>query len=241
VIELRDVCCSYDGAPALSHVDLLVRQGEAVAFIGPIGSGKSTLLKLVNGIVLPDTGRYFLAGEEITRARLKEGGAARRMHRRIGFLFQNVDAQLFCPEVYDEVAFGPRQLGLDEADVDERVRDCLQLLDVGHLVHRAPHHLSEGEKRSVALAAVLALNPEILALDEPMNGLDPRTKRLMREVILSLHSAGKTILCSTHDFAYVEDLFARAVVISRDHSIARDGEYRAVLADHAFLADQNIV
>jgi cobalt/nickel transport system ATP-binding protein len=93
----------------------------------------------------------------------------------------------------------------------------------------------------VALASVLALNPEVLTLDEPMNGLDPRTKRLMREVILSLNAAGKTILCSTHDFAYVEDLFARAVVISRDHSIARDGEYRAILADRAFLADLNIV
>lgn len=241
MIELRDISFSYDGVPALSHVDLRVRQGEAIAFIGPIGSGKSTLLKLVNGIVLPDSGRYFLAGEEITRQRLKEGSFARRMHQRIGFLFQNVDAQLFCPVVYDEVAFGPRQLGLDEAGVDERVRDCLQLLGIDHLARRAPHHLSEGEKRSVALASVLALNPEVLALDEPMNGLDPRTKRLMREVILSLNAAGKTILCSTHDFAYVEDLFARAVVISQDHSIARDGEYRSILADRVFLADLNIV
>ena len=241
MIELRDISFAYDGVPALSHVDLRIRRGEAVAFIGPIGSGKSTLLKLVNGIVLPDSGSYFLAGEEITRKRLKEGGFSRRMHQRIGFLFQNVDAQLFCPVVYDEVAFGPRQLGLDDAGVDERVKDCLRLLGIDHLARRAPHHLSEGEKRSVALASVLAMNPEVLTLDEPMNGLDPRTKRLMREVILSLNAAGKTILCSTHDFAYVEDLFARAVVISRDHSIARDGDYRAILGDRAFLADLNIV
>ena len=241
MIELRDVSFAYDGVPALSHVDMRIRRGEAVAFIGPIGSGKSTLLKLVNGIVLPDTGSYFLAGEEITRKRLKESGFSRRMQQRIGFLFQNVDAQLFCPVVYDEVAFGPRQLGLDDAAVDERVKDCLRLLGIDHLARRAPHHLSEGEKRSVALASVLALNPEVLTLDEPMNGLDPRTKRLMREVILSLSAAGKTILCSTHDFAYVEDLFSRAVVISRDHAVARDGEYRSILGDRAFLSDLNIV
>lgn len=241
MIELHDVCFSYAGVPALSHVDLSVGRGEAVAFIGPIGSGKSTLLRLINGIVLPDSGRYVLEGEEITRARLKDGLFARRLHQTIGFLFQNVDAQLFCPEVYDEVAFGPRQLGLDDAAVDGRVRDCLELLGITDLAHRAPHHLSEGEKRCVALASVLSLNPEVLALDEPMNGLDPRTKRRMREVILSLNSAGKTILCSTHDFAYVEDLFERAVVISRDHSVVRDGDYRAVLADRDFLVDSNIV
>jgi cobalt/nickel transport system ATP-binding protein len=212
-----------------------------VAFIGPNGSGKSTLLKLINGIVLPDSGSYLFSGEPVTRARLADGSFSRSLHRRIGLLFQNVDAQLFCPAVFDEVAFGPRQLGLDEAGVDGRVRDCLQLLGIEHLARRAPYHLSEGEKRSVALASVLALNPDVLALDEPMNGLDPRSKRFLREVIASLNAAGKTILCSTHDFAYVEDLFTRAVVISRDHAVARDDSYAAVLADRAFLADQDIV
>ncbi len=241
MIELQDVSFSYDGVAALSHIDLCIRRGESVAFIGPIGSGKSTLLKLVNGIVLPDSGRYLLEGEEVNRKRLREEGFARRMHQRIGFLFQNAEAQLFCPEVHDEVAFGPMQLDLDEAGVGQRVTDCLQLLGITHLERRAPHHLSEGEKRCVALASVLALNPQVLALDEPMNGLDPRRKRLMKEVILSLVEAGKTILCSTHDFAYVEGLFSRAVVISGDHSVARDDEYAAVLADRAFLEDLNIV
>jgi cobalt/nickel transport system ATP-binding protein len=241
VIELQDVCVSYEGFEALSHVDLGVRPAEAVAFIGPIGSGKSTLLKLLNGIVLPDRGCYRFDGEMVTARRLREPGFSKGLHRRIGLLFQNPDTQLFCPEVHDEVAFGPRQLGLEEAAVEERVRDCLRLLGVEHLARRAPHNLSEGEKRSVALASVLALNPEVLALDEPMNGLDPRTKRRMREVIHSLSAAGKTILCSTHDFAYVDGLFARAVVISRDHRIVRDGEYGAVMADRAFLEAQNIV
>jgi cobalt/nickel transport system ATP-binding protein len=241
VIELQDVSFSYDGVPALSHVDLRIQPGESVAFIGPIGSGKSTLLKLLNGIVLADHGRYLLAGEEVTRGRLREESFSRRLHQRIGFLFQNADAQLFCPEVRDEVAFGPRQLGLEESEVAVRVEDCLRLLSVAHLARRAPHHLSEGEKRCVALASVLALNPQVIALDEPMNGLDPRTKRLIREVIASLAAAGKTILCSTHDFAYVDGLFSRAVVIARDHSVVRDDGYGAVLTDRAFLEELNIV
>jgi len=241
MIELCDVSYSYDGIPALSHVTLRVQQGESVAFIGPNGSGKSTLLKLINGIVLPAGGSYFFEGEDITRARLQDTRFAKRMHQRIGLLFQNVDAQLFCTAVYDEVAFGPRQMGFDQDAVDARVRDCLQLLSIEHLACRAPYHLSEGEKRKVALASVLALNPEVLALDEPMNGLDPKTKRFIREVTLSLIAAGKTILCSTHDFTYVDGLFARAVVISEQHCIVRDDDYRAVLDEPAFLASLNII
>ncbi len=241
MIELCDVSCSYDGIPALSHVTLRVERGESVAFIGPNGSGKSTLLKLLNGILRPTAGTYVFDGDEITPARLQEQRFAKRMHQRIGLLFQNVDAQLFCPAVYDEVAFGPRQMDFDRDTVDARVQDCLQLLGILHLAGRAPHHLSEGEKRRVALAAVLALNPEVLALDEPMNGLDPKTKRFIREVILSLARAGKTILCSTHDFTYVEGVFSRAVVLSGDHTIVRDGDYGATLGEPAFLASHNIL
>ncbi len=241
MIELRDVSCSYDGITALSRISLRVLPGESVAFIGPNGSGKSTLLKLLNGVVLPEAGTYLFDGEEITPARLRDARFAKKMHQRIGLLFQNVDAQLFCPTVYDEIAFGPRQMGFDGDVVDARVRDCLELLGITHLGARAPYTLSEGEKRRVALAAVLALNPEVLALDEPMNGLDPKTKRFIREVIRSLSGAGKTILCSTHDFSYVEGLFARAVVISVDHSIVRDGDYTATLGETDFLARHNIL
>ncbi len=241
MIELRDVSFSYDGITALSHITLRVLPGESVAFIGPNGSGKSTLLKLLNGVVPPAAGAYLFDGEEITPARLRDARFAKRMHQRIGLLFQNVDAQLFCPTVYDEIAFGPRQMGFDRDVVDARVRDCLELLGIARLGDRAPHTLSEGEKRRVAFAAVLALNPEVLALDEPMNGLDPKTKRFIREVVLSLSGAGKTILCSTHDFTYVEGLFARAVVISGDHSIVRDGDYAAILGDTGFLASHNIL
>jgi len=241
MIDLRGVSCSYDGIEALSGINLRVRRGESVAVIGPNGSGKSTLLKLINGIILPDTGSYTFDGDEITGRRLRDATFAKRFHQRVGFLFQNADAQLFCSVVHDEIAFGPRQMGLDEAIVEVRVLDCLKLLQIEHLRLRAPYRLSEGEKRKVAIASILSLNPDVLVLDEPMNGLDPKTKRFIREVMLSFIAAGKTLLCSTQDFTYVEGLFVRGVVISADHVVVRDDEYQSILADHEFLGHCNIV
>ena len=241
MITLDGVSCSYGEGDVLAQVDLAIARGEAVAIIGPNGCGKSTLLKLLNGIVLPREGRYRFDGEEISARSLKDPRFAKRFHQRIGFLFQNSDAQLFCPAVQDEVAFGPRQMGLGEEEVSRRVEDCLQLLGIGKLRSRVPYHLSEGEKRKVALAAVLALNPEVLVLDEPMNGLDPRMKHFLREIIQSLNQSAKTILCSTHDFKYIDGLFRTALVLGEDHRVARIGPYHDIINDKVFLRAQNIL
>ncbi len=241
MIRLAGVCFSYDGCEALGGVDLAIAEGESVAFMGPNGSGKSTLFKLINGIVFPARGSYRFFGEEITEERLKDRAFSKRFHQRIGFLFQNPDAQLFCPSVREEIAFGPRQMGLSEAETEERVRDCMELLQIDSLASRPPHYLSDGEKRKVALASVLALNPEVLVLDEPMNGLDPRTKSFLRGLIASLHRAGKTILCATHDFVYVEGLFQRAAVFSGEHRVVRTGGFEEIASDTAFLKANNIV
>jgi cobalt/nickel transport system ATP-binding protein len=241
MIELRDVSFSYAEAPALSHVELAVARGEALALIGPNGSGKSTLLKLLNGLVFPESGSYLFDGEEVSAARLKDPRRARSFHQRVGFLFQNSEAQLFCTSVYDEVAFGPRQMGLGDEEIEGRVGDCLELLGIGALRGRVPYHLSGGEKRKVALASVLALNPEVLVLDEPMNGLDPRTKRFLRDFLVSMRDAGKTIICATHDFEYVEGLFGKAAVFSSGHELCRSGDYAEIIGDRDFLARQNIV
>lgn len=241
MIELAGVSCSYGEGDVLSCVDASIPRGEAMAIIGPNGCGKSTLLKLLNGLVLPRQGTYRFDGEEISAARLKDPRFAKRFHQRVGFLFQNPDAQLFCPAVQDEIAFGPRQMGLGEEEVARRVEDCLQLLGIGKLRSRVPYHLSEGEKRKVALASVLALNPEVLVLDEPMNGLDPRMKRFLRGILLSLNEAGKTILCSTHDFHYIDGVFRTALVIGEEHRVVRTGPYQEVIGDEAFLRAQNIL
>jgi cobalt/nickel transport system ATP-binding protein len=159
----------------------------------------------------------------------------------VGFLFQDSDAMLFCPSVFDEIAFGPRQMGLPESAVEERSRDLMGLLGVEALEARSPYLLSGGEKRKVALAAVLSLNPEVICLDEPTASLDPKSKRQFRGILQSLNASGKTLVCATHDFDYVDGLFSRAVVFSESHGVARDGPYREVASDRRFLEESNII
>ncbi len=241
MIQLSGISCSYDGSEALRDIDLRIDHGDSVALIGPNGSGKSTLLKLINGIVLPDSGSYVFDGDEVTAAYLKDQARAKRFHKRIGFLFQDPNTQLFCASVREEIAFGPRQMGLAEEEVEVRVKDCMGLLGIESLAQRAPWHLSEGEKRKVAFATILALNPDVLALDEPMNGLDPRTQRFLRHLVMSLNAAGKTLLCATHDFHSIEGVFRRAIVVSEDHRVARSGPSEEVLSDQELLRAHNLV
>jgi len=241
MIELTDVSCSYGDGEALSNITFYVHPGESVAIIGPNGCGKSTLLKFLNGLVPARKGTYRFHDDTIDAARLKDKAFAKRFHQRIGLLFQNADTQLFCPVVHEEIAFGPQQMGLDPAEVASRVEDCLRLLGIEKLRDRVPYHLSEGEKRKVALASVLAVNPEVLVLDEPMNGLDPRMKAFLKDLIARLNAAGKTILCSTHDFEYVDGIFRKAVVLGEDHRIARIGPYQGIIQDKDFLRSLNIL
>jgi len=241
VIRLQDVCCTYGDGDVLSHLDLEIHTGAAVAFIGPNGCGKSTLMKLLAGVLFARVGCYHFDGEPITARRLEDQAFAKRFHQRVGLLFQASDAQLFCPSVGEEVAFGPRQMALSEEEVRRRTDDSLRLLGMGTLGDRVPYHLSGGEKRRVALASVLALNPDVLLLDEPMNGLDPRMKEFLRRLLLDLNGTGKTIICSTHDLRYVDGVFDTAVVLSEDHRIARIGPYGEVVADEAFLREMNVV
>jgi cobalt/nickel transport system ATP-binding protein len=241
MIELRGVSFSYPESPVLRDIDLRIGSGEALALIGPNGSGKSSLLKLLCGLLPSFSGSYRFDGEAVTAASLADERFAKSFHRRLGFLFQDSDVQLFCPSVYDEIAFGPRQMGLPEGEVARRVGDLLGLFGLERYESRVPYHLSGGEKRKVALASVLALNPEALCLDEPMGGLDPRTKRALGGLVASLNSAGKTLICATHDFEYVGGLFRRAVVLSPEGRVVRDGPYAEVVADRDFLASMNIV
>jgi cobalt/nickel transport system ATP-binding protein len=241
VIELDEVAYSYGGVPALEGVSLAIARGESVALLGPNGSGKSTLLKLLNGLVFPSRGSFRFDGAEVTRPYMADERAAKALHRRIGFLFQDSDAMLFCPTVYDEIAFGPRQTGLPESEVEERARGLMGLLGIESLEARSPYLLSGGEKRKVALAAVLSLNPEVICLDEPTASLDPKSKRLFLRILKSLNASGKTLVCATHDFDYVDGLFSRAAVFSEAHELVRDGPYREIAADRRFLEESNIV
>lgn len=241
MIDITNASYSYSGANALKDINLHIKKGEAVALLGANGSGKSTLLKLINGIISPDSGVYRFNNEEITSKKLQDTKFSKLFHQKIGFVFQNSDAQLFCTDVYDEVAFGPRQMGMDESAVNKRVNDCLELLNIIDFKHRQPYHLSGGEKRKVAIACVLALNPEVLVLDEPMNGLDPRAQRWLVNFLVELNKAGKTLIISTHNLELVQEISKRAVLFGEDHCIAADMPTDKLLTEIELLKKVNLI
>jgi cobalt/nickel transport system ATP-binding protein len=241
MIELKNVSYSYEGHQALRDISLKIEKGESVSLLGANGSGKSTLLKLLAGLMVPDTGRYTFDGDEISEKRLKDATIAKSFRRKLGFVFQNSDTQLFCADVYDEIAFGPRQMGLDEAAVEKRVGDCLSLLKLQDFRNRQPYHLSGGEKKKVAIACVLSLNPDVLLLDEPMNGLDPRTERWLVSFLRDLNNAGKTLVISTHNLELVQELSHRAVLFGEDHTIAADLDTAQLMDDIDLLKRVNLV
>lgn len=241
MIEIIDVHYSYSGVTALSNINLNIEKGDAVALMGSNGSGKSTLLKLINGIIFPDRGIYRFNNEEITQKRLQDSQFAKRFHKRIGFVFQNSDTQLFCADVYDEIAFGPRQMGMDETETDQRVSDCLDLLNIQELKNRSPYHLSGGEKRKVAIACMLSLNPEVLVLDEPLNGLDPKTQRWLVEFLVQINKTGKTLITSTHNLELVHEISSRSVLFDEKHTIVADMPTEKLLEDIDLLKKVNLV
>ncbi len=227
--------------PALDGVSLRVRRGERVGLIGANGCGKSTLLKLLDGLLFAETGTYVAFGEAITEEALEDEQGNAGFRSRIGFVFQNSDAQVFSASVRDEVAFGPLNMGLPADEVERRIEDTLGMLGIGALADRAPHQLSGGEKKRVAIASVLVMNPEVLLFDEPTAALDPRTQQWLRELIGDLHQAGKTIVIATHDLEHLPGLADRCMVFSEQHRVVADDTTDAVLADRALLRDVNLV
>ena len=198
----HDLHYAYLGRfPALDGVSLAVERGEKVALLGANGCGKSTLLKVLDGLLFPDAGTFEAFGETITEDGLEDEQFSRGFRSRVGFIFQNSDAQVFSPTVREEIAFGPLNMGLAQDEVRQRVDDTLAMLDIADLADRAPYQLSGGQKKRVAIASVLVMNPEVLLFDEPTAALDPRTQQWLIELIVELNGAGKTIVLATHDLA----------------------------------------
>jgi len=242
VFRLTDVRYSYlKKFPALNGIDLEIHAGESLVFLGSNGCGKSTMLKILNGLIFPASGEIRAFGEILDEVRLEKSDFRRLFRSRVGFVFQHSDIQLFCPTVFEELAFGPLQLGMSEADARERVKELLAMLGIKHLADRSPLHLSGGEKKRVAIASVLAMNPEVLLLDEPTNGLDPRTQRWLVDLVTELTRAGKTIITATHDLSMVDEIASRVVVISEEHRIAADGDPAVILSDLDLLLRANLI
>lgn len=215
-ISLEQITFRYEPEePAVfKDYDFQVEEGECLILRGDNGAGKTTLFKILNGLVFPEKGSYQFFGTEITRSYMAKNQNSKSFHRRVGYLFQNADVMLFNAKVYDEIAFGPRQMGLSEEEVQIRVEDCMELLDIANLRDKAPYHLSGGQKKKVAIAAILALNPEVFIMDEPLNGLDQKTHERMVDLIRDLKAAGKTLVIATHDDEFAQDIGDRQVNLS---------------------------
>jgi len=242
LLALHGVSYRYlDRFPALDDVSIEIHEGEKVALLGANGCGKSTLLKVLDGLVFPDAGVYEAFGAKVTEANLDDEQFNRGFRSRVGFVFQNSDAQVFSPTVREEIAFGPLNMGLDRGVIDFRVDDTLQLLDIAELADRAPYQLSGGQKKRVAIASVLVMNPDVLLFDEPTAALDPRTAEWLVDLIVDLNRAGKTIVLATHDLGSLDVLADRCVVFSEDHRLVAEGPPADVLADRALLESVNLV
>ena len=236
LLECRDLRYQYLGKfTALDGVSLTVGQGEKLALLGANGCGKSTLLKLLDGLLFADAGTYQAFGQPVTEDNLEDEQFSRGFRSRVGFIFQNSDAQVFSPTVREEIAFGPLNMGLTLDQVEARVADALGMLEIDHLADRAPYQLSGGQKKRVAIASVLVMNPEVLLFDEPTAALDPRTQRWLIELIVELSHAGKTIVLATHDLDTLHVIADRCVVFNEDHRIAADGPPDQILDDRELL------
>ena len=231
IVEFKNVSYRYpDGTEALKDLSFRITHGESVGIIGANGAGKSTLLLQMNGCLMPTSGTVIIGDLPLTRK------TKRDIRRRVGFIFQNPDDQLFMPTVYDDVAFGPLNLGLDEPAVRARVQKALSLVNGLELRDKPPHHLSGGQKSTVAIAAVMAMDPDILAMDEPAASLDPKSRR---SLITMLKTFEHSKILASHDLDLILDVCQRCIVIREGRAVA-DGSAMEILTNKILLEENNL-
>jgi cobalt/nickel transport system ATP-binding protein len=240
LFECRDVHFAYDRIAALRGLTLDINPGDSVVLLGANGSGKSTLLRLLDGLYFATAGSVSFSGTILAPERLAADAFALPFRRRVALVFQNPDVQLFNPTVFDEVAFGPAQLQLPREELTARVQEALRAMRIEHLRDRPPYRLSGGEKKRVALASVLVLDPDVLLLDEPTAALDPRSQSELIDLLQTWKSASRTIITATHQIEIVEDVAERVFVLE-EGMVAGSGPAGAILSDYDLLLRCNLV
>ena len=222
-LEISSLRFAYpDQQNTLNGVTVSLAPGERVGLIGPNGAGKTTLFHSICGILKPAAGNIQLFGEEVVSG---------KFHPKVGLVFQYPDDQIFSPTVYDDVAFGPRNMGLSEADLADRVKDAMRLTGISDLADRAPHHLSGGQKRMVAIAGVQAMRPELIIYDEPSANLDIRSRR---RLINFIKQSSETVLLSSHDLEMVVEICDRVILLDGGQIVA-DGETKSIMGDQGLM------
>jgi cobalt/nickel transport system ATP-binding protein len=231
IIDFKDVFFRYpDGTEALKGISFRITHGESVGIVGANGAGKSTLLLQMNGYMLPSSGLISIGDLELTKKTRQE------IRKKVGVVFQNPDDQLFMPTVYDDVAFGPLNLGMSPERVINRVNSALQTVGCLDLREKPPHHLSSGQKRAVAIATVLAMEPDILVMDEPSSDLDPKSRRHLMRLLKGFKH---TKIIASHDLDFILELCERCLII-KDGLIVADGPVSNILSDQSLLEENNL-
>ncbi len=236
MIEVKNVSFGYSSNTVLEDISFSIKEKERVVLLGINGSGKSTLLKILNGLIFPKQGKYFYKDEEITEKRLKDKNFSRKFRKEVVLLFQNPDAMLFNPTVYDEIAFGLRQLGVK--DIDEKVKYWADKLGIYRYLEEPPFNLSGGEKQKVCLASILAVEPEVLLLDEPTANLDPMSTGWLIDFLYELNL---TTVITTHNLSLSIELGDRGIVLSDNHRIIYDGDIQEFVKDIEKLKKAKLV
>ena len=241
IFELKNVSYSHAGKfPALRNIDLTVKSADKIAILGANGTGKSTLLELLDGLIFPQDGSIKVFGRQLSERDFDDEEFAREFRKKVGFVFQNPDVQLFCPTVEEDILFGPLQLGVNMDEARLRFERITEKLQIKHLIKRMPHQLSLGEKKKVSIASVLVINPEILLLDEPTAGLDPRTCRELIDLVDEYHAQGRTVITAMQDLHIVPEMANEIFILNEDNSIAVTGNCQEILAQQELLEKLNL-
>ncbi|MDI3547418.1 MAG: cobalt/nickel transport system ATP-binding protein [Halanaerobiales bacterium] len=232
-IEVRNLNFKYsNGTEALRDISFSIDKGSKTALLGPNGSGKSTLIMHLNGIILPQRGKVIIDGKEVNKKTEQE------IKKKVGVVFQDPDDQVFSTTVWEDVAFGPINMGMTEEIVREKVEKALKLVGMWQLKDRMPYHLSYGQKKRVALAGILAMDSDIIVLDEPGAYLDPRGKQDLFEILNELHGNKKTLVIATHDINLVAE-WADRIIILKEGQLLREGD-RNLLLEEEILIQANL-
>ena len=240
LFELDRLTYRYDAAVAIDGLTLAIPEANRIALLGANGSGKSTLLRLLDALYFGHSGALRFRGEELTESRFASDEFAFSFRQRVGLVFQNPDVQLFNPTVFDEVAFSPLQMKWTKEEVRARVMQTLEWLRIAHLKDRDPHRLSGGEKKRVALASVLVMDPAVLLLDEPTAGLDPRSQSQLIDLLVEWGGGRKSVITATHDLGDLRDIADRCYVLDSGRLVA-EGRPDDILRDSGLLERTNLI
>lgn len=237
VYRLNNVGFRYNERQVLININMKVSRNEFIAIVGPNGAGKSTLLKVMDFLLPPFSGEIYFEGKKIVN--ISSIKAMAPVRKKVGLVFQDPDIELFSPTIYEDLAFGPIHLGLDENEIESRVREVARMMRIENLLERPPFYLSDGEKKKCAIASVLTMDPEVLMVDEPTANLDPKSRREITGILKEMWKNGKTIIITTHELKIIENLAERVVVMNEGRVVA-DGEASAIIRDERLLGENNL-